>query len=110
LVTADGLAGRLGLAGGGARVLDLTDPTDRFDPTEPAPDRVPRRALPESLVYVLYTSGTTGRPKGVGISHRSFATFLAAIAERPGLKAGDALLAVSSFGFDIAGVELFLPL
>jgi len=111
LVTADGQAERLGLAGAeGVRVLDLTDPTDLTDPSEPAAVRLPRRALPESLAYVLYTSGTTGRPKGVGISHRSFATFLAALAERPGLQAGDALLAVSSFGFDIAGAELFLPL
>jgi amino acid adenylation domain-containing protein len=115
LVTADGQAERLGLGGGAAvpgapRVLDLTKPTDLTDPAAPAAPRVPRRALPESLAYVLYTSGTTGRPKGVGISHRSFATFLSAIAERPGLQAGDALLAVSSFGFDIAGVELFLPL
>ena len=105
LVTADGWAERLGLSGG-ARVLDLTDPVDL---TEPAAC-LPRRALPDHLAYVLYTSGTTGRPKGVGVTQRSLATLLAAVAEKPGLQAGDALLAVSSFGFDIASVELFLPL
>ncbi|HXU34672.1 MAG TPA: amino acid adenylation domain-containing protein, partial [Thermoanaerobaculia bacterium] len=110
LVTADGLAERLGL-GGGLRVFDPTDRTDPTDRSDAAtPPRLPRRALPENLAYVLYTSGTTGRPKGVGISQRSLGTLLAAVAERPGFGSGDALLAVSSFGFDIASVELFLPL
>ncbi|AHG93598.1 amino acid adenylation domain protein (plasmid) [Gemmatirosa kalamazoonensis] len=64
----------------------------------------------ESLAYVLYTSGSTGRPKGVMIPHRALANFLASMAERPGLAAGDALVAVTTISFDIAGLELWLPL
>jgi len=66
--------------------------------------------LPGSLAYVIYTSGSTGRPKGVEVSHAALANFLASMARRPGLAAGEALLAVTSLSFDIAGLELFLPL
>jgi amino acid adenylation domain-containing protein len=64
----------------------------------------------ESLAYVLYTSGSTGRPKGVEICHRSLLAFLDAMAERPGLDAGDTLAAVTTLTFDISLLELFLPL
>ncbi|HLX08013.1 MAG TPA: condensation domain-containing protein, partial [Thermoanaerobaculia bacterium] len=65
---------------------------------------------PEDLAYVLYTSGSTGRPKGVEVSHGALINFLRSMAERPGLGAEDVLLAVTSLSFDIAGLELFLPL
>ncbi len=67
-------------------------------------------AGPENLAYVIYTSGSTGRPKGVEIPHRALVNFLAAMARQPGLAAGDALLAVTTLSFDIAGLELYLPL
>ncbi len=65
---------------------------------------------PENLAYVIYTSGSTGRPKGVEVSHRSVVNLLAGVEREPGLGAGDALLAVSTLAFDIAAVDLFLPL
>ena len=64
----------------------------------------------ENLAYVIYTSGSTGVPKGVMIEHRSLLNFLTSMAERPGVEAGDTLLALTSISFDIAGLELFLPL
>ncbi len=67
-------------------------------------------ARPEDLAYLLYTSGSTGRPKGVAVSHRALANFLHAMAERPGCSADDVLLAVTTLSFDIAGLELYLPL
>ncbi len=67
-------------------------------------------ARPESLAYVIYTSGSTGRPKGVQIPHGAFASFLAAMEREPGLTERDALVAVTTLSFDIAGLELFLPL
>jgi len=65
---------------------------------------------PDDLAYVIYTSGSTGRPKGVEIEHRQLVNFLHGMAKEPGLSANDVLLAVTTPSFDIAGLELFLPL
>jgi amino acid adenylation domain-containing protein len=67
-------------------------------------------ADPDGLAYVIFTSGSTGRPKGVQVVRRGLANFLAAMRERPGLAAGDVLVAVTTLSFDIAGLELLLPL
>jgi amino acid adenylation domain-containing protein len=76
-----------------------------------APATRPAVALdPEHLAYVIYTSGSTGTPKGVQIPHRAVVNFLTAMRATPGLGAGDALLAVTTLSFDIAALELFLPL
>lgn len=65
---------------------------------------------PEDLAYVIYTSGSTGRPKGVQIEHGNLTNFLFTMQKRPGMSAGDVLLAVTTVAFDIAGLELWLPL
>jgi len=65
---------------------------------------------PEDLAYVIYTSGSTGRPKGVQISNRALTNFLTTMAKRPGMSQDDTLLAVTTLSFDIAALELFLPL
>ena len=64
----------------------------------------------ENLAYVIYTSGSTGKPKGVGVSHGALTNFLEAMRERPGFAGEDVLLAVTTLSFDIAGLELYLPL
>jgi amino acid adenylation domain-containing protein len=64
----------------------------------------------EQLAYVIYTSGSTGKPKGVEIPHRALANFLTTMADRPGLGPDEVLLAVTTLSFDIAGLELYLPL
>ena len=64
----------------------------------------------EPLAYVIYTSGSTGRPKGVKISHRSLIHFLQSMAEKPGCTDQDYVLALTTISFDIAALELFLPL
>jgi amino acid adenylation domain-containing protein/non-ribosomal peptide synthase protein (TIGR01720 family) len=63
-----------------------------------------------NLAYVIYTSGSTGRPKGVQIEHRAVVNFLSSMLAEPGLCSDDTLLAVTSLSFDIASLELFLPL
>jgi amino acid adenylation domain-containing protein len=65
---------------------------------------------PDDLAYVIYTSGSTGRPKGVEIPQRALVNFLTAMADRPGLGPDDVLVAVTTLSFDIAGLELWLPL
>ncbi|MCC5869622.1 MAG: amino acid adenylation domain-containing protein [Gammaproteobacteria bacterium] len=69
-----------------------------------------RQPGPEDPAYVIYTSGSTGQPKGVIVSHRAVCNFLAAMAVRPGLTPDDRLLAVTTLNFDIALLELLLPL
>lgn len=64
----------------------------------------------DDLVYVIYTSGSTGNPKGVKLKHGNVANFLMTMAREPGLEAADRLLAVTTLSFDIAVLELMLPL
>jgi amino acid adenylation domain-containing protein len=65
---------------------------------------------PEHLAYVIYTSGSTGKPKGVQVPHRAVVNFLTTMAQRPGITQKDVLLAVTTLSFDIAVLELYLPL
>ncbi|MET7944001.1 amino acid adenylation domain-containing protein [Streptomyces sp. NPDC005302] len=65
---------------------------------------------PDQSAYVIYTSGSTGKPKGVSVTHRGLANFLATMARRFPLTPADRLLAVTTVSFDIAGLELYLPL
>jgi amino acid adenylation domain-containing protein len=65
---------------------------------------------PNDTMYVIYTSGSTGNPKGVEVSHGALANFLVSMAKEPGLTESDKLLAVTTLSFDIATLEIFLPL
>nr|UXB95150.1 non ribosomal peptide synthetase [Pseudomonas syringae] len=62
------------------------------------------------LAYVIYTSGSTGKPKGVMVEQRGVVNLLCAMRDMTGISATDRLLAVTTIGFDIAGLELYLPL
>ncbi|MCU1293196.1 MAG: tycC5, partial [Bryobacterales bacterium] len=64
----------------------------------------------DSLAYLIYTSGSTGKPKGVRVRHRALVNFLESMRRKPGMAEHDRLLAVTTLSFDIAGLELFLPL
>lgn len=86
-----------------APVLDL----DRWTPPPPADFAVTQ---PGDAAYVIYTSGSTGKPKGVEVPHGAMVNFLLSMQEEPGFSAGDRLLAVTTISFDIAVLELYLPL
>ncbi|MBO3748353.1 amino acid adenylation domain-containing protein [Streptosporangiaceae bacterium NEAU-GS5] len=62
------------------------------------------------VAYVIYTSGSTGRPKGVAIGHRPLGNFIHDMRLRVGGEPSDRWLAVTSPAFDIAALELYLPL
>ena len=89
-------------------VLLLDELGARLD--QASAERPACRALPGNLAYVIHTSGSTGKPKGVIIPHDAVTNFLVTMAQRPGLAASDVLLAVTTISFDIAGLELYLPL
>ncbi len=63
-----------------------------------------------NLAYIIYTSGSTGVPKGVQIPHGALVNFLASMQKQPGMTEGDTGLALTSISFDIAGLEIYLPL
>lgn len=73
-------------------------------------DNLSQIACSDNIAYVIYTSGSTGKPKGVQISHRALTNFLFSMKTLPGIGADDVLLAVTTLSFDIAGLELYLPL
>ncbi len=58
----------------------------------------------------MYTSGSTGNPKGVEIEHSAIVNFLLSVQREPGFTAADTMLAVTTLSFDIAALELYLPL
>jgi amino acid adenylation domain-containing protein len=72
------------------------------------------RAMPpihaDDTAYVIFTSGSTGQPKGVQIPHSALTNFLFAMRGTPGFTAQDTIVAVTTICFDIAALELFLPL
>ncbi len=84
--------------------------TDRAEIDRQPLDRVVSAATPDNVAYTIYTSGSTGKPKGVQVLHGGVVNFLISMLTAPGLTAADTLLAVTTISFDIAVLELFLPL
>lgn len=70
----------------------------------------PHETTPGNVAYVIYTSGSTGKPKGVEIEHRAVTNFLNSMKRRPGLSVDDTMLAITTLAFDIAVLEIVLPL
>ncbi|WP_164014776.1 non-ribosomal peptide synthetase [Pyxidicoccus trucidator] len=107
LVTQAALLPRL-RAGDSVRTVCLDSDASELEREDATPAH--RTVDPVSTAYVLYTSGSTGTPKGVQVPHGAVARFLAAMAVHPGLTSEDVLVAVTTLSFDIAVLELFLPL
>ncbi|MEO8429874.1 MAG: amino acid adenylation domain-containing protein [Acidobacteriota bacterium] len=95
-------------AAGRTRVVSLRAEAGRI--ARASSERPAVRAEARDLAYVIYTSGSTGKPKGVAVSHGSLVHLLGAMREVPGIESSDTLLAVTTVSFDIAMLELLLPL
>ena len=104
VITEDALAGQL--PAGAYALLRIEDALE----AAALAGRAPSPATAEDTAYVIFTSGSTGRPKGVCIPHRAAVNFLASMAREPGLTADDTLCAITTLSFDIALLELMLPL
>ncbi|MFC0107906.1 non-ribosomal peptide synthetase [Kibdelosporangium aridum] len=90
-------------------VLAMGDPFSSDQPCGELPLRT-TPVEPDELAYVMYTSGSTGRPKGVAIDHGNIANQIWHFVDELGAGPDDAVLWLATFSFDIATLELFLPL
>jgi amino acid adenylation domain-containing protein len=106
LVTQEALAGTLPAEGVAVVRVDAEADAVARESAE-APEV---QVSPDSLAYVIYTSGSTGRPKGVMNTHGALVNLLASFRREVAPGEGDTLLAVTPLSFDIAALEVFLPL
>ncbi len=106
VVTQSSLAGLVrSVVGAGVSIVRVDAPDLRT--AEPV-DAV--SVPPEALAYTIFTSGSTGRPKGVAVPRGAVAALLRAFQATIGLSADDTLVAVTTLSFDIAVLELLLPI
>ncbi|WP_165227154.1 non-ribosomal peptide synthetase [Aquisphaera insulae] len=99
-------ATRAGIPGLSLEQVCLDEPAATADDDRPVRTEIDAG----NLAYVLYTSGSTGRPKGVQVTHGALANFLLSMRSIVAMTSRDAILAVTTLSFDIAALELFLPL
>lgn len=90
----------------GVPVVSLSDVLDGGDVTEPGNDPTDSG----QPAYVLFTSGSSGRPKGVAVLHATLANLVAWQVQRSGQHAGDKTLQRTSIGFDVSFQEIFSTL
>ncbi|CCG98711.1 amino acid adenylation domain protein [Fibrella aestuarina BUZ 2] len=106
LLTSAAHTGRFDLPDARELLVETLWPTLSQYP-QTAPDQQPTGA---DIAYILYTSGTTGRPKGALIRHHSVANVLFSVANEPGLTHTDKTIALATIAFDLAVVEIYTPL
>jgi amino acid adenylation domain-containing protein len=106
VLTSEGLSDRFDSQA--CRILCLDREQKRI--AQEVDHNLPPAATSQDLAYILYTSGSTGQPKGVEIPHRALVNFLCSMRQEPGCSAQDVMVSVTTLSFDIAGLELYVPL
>ncbi|MBM2619517.1 amino acid adenylation domain-containing protein [Actinoplanes sp. LDG1-06] len=109
VVVTDSTVTSLPEAGTAVRV-SLDDPETGHLLAGQAIGPLPVRTTGANPAYVIYTSGSTGRPKGVVVTRANLANFIRSMGDRFRLGEGDLLTAVTTVSFDIAALELYMPL
>ncbi|SFO23810.1 non-ribosomal peptide synthase domain TIGR01720/amino acid adenylation domain-containing protein [Pseudomonas sp. NFACC24-1] len=104
---ADAIASKLAPTGGGVGVKTLVLDQERGWLGGYAGEAPATRLDAEHLAYAIYTSGSTGKPKGVMVRHEALVNFVASMAREPGIAARDRVLSLTTFSFDIFGLELY---
>ena len=113
VLTQERVAGVLSTAvqnGSGVRVINLDEEREAIGSESEVKIEEREEAAGAELAYVIYTSGSTGRPKGVMVSHSAVINLLNSMRQHVSISEKDVLLAVTTMSFDIAGLEMFLPL
>ncbi|MFG6192107.1 amino acid adenylation domain-containing protein [Nonomuraea sp. JJY05] len=87
----------------------FAEPVERIEPA-PEASFATSQAAAGAPAYVLHTSGSTGTPKGVAVPHSALVNLLAGMERLLGSRPQDVWLGSTALSFDIAGLELYLPL
>ncbi len=109
VISVSTLRDQLGVAEERLLCLDTEQP-DAVEIPSPFTSDLCAKPQPDDLAYVIYTSGSTGTPKGVRIQHRALLNLLLHFQDELQLRPQQRWLAVTSMSFDIAALEIFLPL
>jgi amino acid adenylation domain-containing protein len=94
----------------GLRVIDLGDARRWIDQPSSNPDPAALGLSANHLAYIVYTSGSTGQPKGVMVEHRNLTNLVCSMREQTKIDSRDTLLAGTTITFDMAVPEIYLPL
>lgn len=89
-----------------AKIVDIEKTTQFFKITN---QNLVNVSKPNNLIYVLYTSGTTGEPKGVLIKHNSVINCLTSIINLVKISKADIFCAITSLTFDVAALDYYIP-
>lgn len=91
-------------------LVDQLDQLDQPRETRAVPREAWEPSAADDVAYAIYTSGSTGKPKGVAVPQRALVNFVSSMARSLGIGENDSILAVTTLSFDIAVLELWLPL